>query len=284
MADALEETVKVNGINVCYEMQGKGEVVLFLHGMGFSHVMWGSSVKAASKYYTTCALDLPGFGDSDKPESNYGISFYVNFIKDFMNATGIDNAAVVGVSMGGAIAAGFAGKNPGRVSRLVLTAPIGLTPLYNGLPGLPLVSSSMYLFMSRSKELFKHYAEGMLYNKEAVPKDLLWQEWARLNLPSYRAALVRNAKNLSLVDPAYEVSLQSIRAPTLIVWGRNDMIVSLSDAYRYQDRIRGSELAIIEKCGHVPPMERAEEFNRTFMTFLGREERYYDGYRVGERA
>ena len=124
--------------------------------------MWDGAVKAASRYYTTCTLDLPGFGDSDKPESIYGISFYVNFIKDFMNATGIDNAAVVGVSMGGAIAAGFAGKNPGRVSRLVLTAPIGLTPLYKGLPGLPLVSASMYLFISRSKDLFKHFAEGML--------------------------------------------------------------------------------------------------------------------------
>ncbi len=176
----MEETVKVNGINVCYELQGSGETVLFLHGMGFSHSMWGSAVKTASKYYTTCALDLPGFGDSDKPVSNYGRSFYVNFIKDFMNATGIDNAAVVGVSMGGAIAAGFAAKNPSRVSKLVLTSPTGLTQLYKGLPGLPLVSSSMYLFMSRSKELFKHFAEGMLYNKGAIPHDLLWQEWARM--------------------------------------------------------------------------------------------------------
>ena len=280
----MEETVKVNGINVCYELQGSGEVVLFLHGMGFSHAMWDNSVKTASKYYTTCALDLPGFGDSDKPESNYGLSFYVNFIKDFMNATGIDNAAVVGVSLGGAIAAGFAAKNPGRVSRLVLTAPIGLTPLYKGLPGLPLVSSAMYMFISRSKELFKHYAEGMLYNKEAIPHDILWQEWARMKLPSYRAALIKNAKNLSLTDPAYEASLKSVRAPTLIVWGRNDMIVPLSDAYRHQDRIHGSELAIIEKCGHVPPLERAGEFNRAFMTFLGREVRYHDDNRIGEQV
>lgn len=276
----MEETVKVNGIKVCYELQGSGEVVLFLHGLGFSRAMWDISAKAASKYYTTCALDLPGFGDSDKPESNYGTSFYVNFIKDFMNATGIDNAAVVGVSMGGAIAAAFAGKNPGRVSRLVLTAPIGLTPLYKGLPGLPLVSSAMYLFISRSKELFKHYAESMFYNKDAIPHDILWQEWARMKLPLYRAALVRNAKNLSLADPAYESSLRSIRAPTLIVWGRNDMIVPFSDAYRHQDRIRSSELAIIEKCGHVPPMEQAGAFNRSFMTFLGREVRYHNYDRI----
>ncbi|HEY3422833.1 MAG TPA: alpha/beta hydrolase [Methanocellaceae archaeon] len=280
----MEETVKVNGINVCYELQGRGEVVLFLHGMGFSHDMWGNAVKAASKYYTTCALDLPGFGDSDKPESNYGIPFYVSFIKDFMNATGIDNAAIVGVSMGGAIAAGFAAKNPGRVSRLVLTSPIGLTPLYNGLPGLPLVSSSMYLFMSRSKELFKHFAEGMFYKKDVIPHDILWQEWARMKHPSYRAALVKNAKNLSLVDPVYEASIRSIRAPTLIIWGRNDMIVPLSDAYRYRDQIQSSELAIIEKCGHVPPMEQADEFNRVFMTFVGREERYYEDDRIREQA
>lgn len=280
----MEESVKVNGINVCYEIRGSGDVVLFLHGMGFSHRMWDDAVKTASKYYTTCTLDLPGFGDSDKPVSDYGISFYVSFIKDFINATGVDNAAVVGVSMGGAIAAGFAAKNPGRVSRLVLTSPIGLTPLYNGLPGLPLVSSSMYLFMSRSKELFKHFAEGMLYDKDAIPHDILWQEWARMKLPSYRAALVKNAKSLSFVNHAYEVSLKSIRAPTLIVWGRNDMIVPLSDAYRYQERIRNSGLAIIEKCGHVPPMERSEEFNRAFMTFLGREERYDHDDPVREQA
>ena len=82
----------------------------------------------------------------------------------------------------------------------------------------------------------------------------------------------------------YEASLKSIRAPTLIVWGRNDTIVPVSDAYRYQDRIRNSELAIIEKCGHVPPIEKTGEFNRTFMTFLGREERYYGDDRIGERA
>ena len=276
----MEETVKVNGINVYYELQGSGEVVLFLHGMGFSRAIWNTSVKAASKYYTTCALDLPGFGDSDKPVSNYGLSFFVNFIKDFMSVTGIDNAAIVGVSMGGAIAACFAGKNPGMVSRLVLTAPIGLTPLYKGLPGLPLVGSSMYLLMSRSKGLFMRYAESMFYNTGAVDQDILRQERARLKLPSYRAALTRNAKNLSVVDSTYEASLKSVRAPTLIVWGRNDMIAPLPDAYRHQDRIRGSELAIIEKCGHMPPMEKAVAFNRAFMTFLGREALYYDDDRI----
>jgi pimeloyl-ACP methyl ester carboxylesterase len=284
VVDAMEETVKVNGINVCYELRGRGEVVLFLHGLGFSHGMWGDAVKAASKYHTTCTIDLPGFGDSDKPESNYGTSYYVSFIRDFMNATGIDNAAIVGVSMGGAIAAGFAAKNPGRVSRLVLTSPIGLTPIYRGLPGLPLVSSAMYLFMSRSKELFKHFAEDMFYNKNAIPHDFLWQEWARMKLPLYRAALVRNAKNLSLVDPAYVASLKSIRAPTLIIWGKNDMIVPPSDAYRYRDRIQGSELALIEKCGHVPPMEQSGKFNHAFMTFLGREDRYYEDDLIGEQA
>jgi pimeloyl-ACP methyl ester carboxylesterase len=284
VVDAMEDSVSVNGINVCYEMQGEGDVILFLHGMGLSHEMWDDAVKAASKIYTTCTLDLPGFGDSDKPETNYGLSFYVDFIGQFMDAVGIDNAAVVGVSMGGEIAAGFAARNPERVSRLVLSAPIGLTPLFNGLPGLPLVSSSLYLFMSRSKDLFKRYAQSMLYNKNSISADIIGQEWSRMQNPAYRAALTKNASNLASADPSYAASLRSIKVPTLIVWGGNDTVVPLTDAYRYQELIRGSELSIIERCGHLPPLERPGEFNRAFLTFLGREERYYDDDRIGEQA
>jgi pimeloyl-ACP methyl ester carboxylesterase len=283
VVDAMDDSIDINGVNVCYEMRGEGDVILFLHGMGLSHDMWGSAAKAASKSYTIYAPDLPGFGDSDKPGDDYGLPYYVDVIGQFMDAVGIDNAAIVGASVGGEIAAGFAAKNPGRVSRLVLSAPVGLTAFYNGLPGLPIVSSSLYLFMSQSKGLFKRYAESMLFNKNAITCDMMEREWSRMRDPAYRAVLTKNAGKLAAVDPSYVASLRSIKAPTLIVWGQNDTVVPPADAYRYQELIKGSELSVIERCGHLPPLEKPDEFNRAFLTFLGREERYYDDDHFGRQ-
>lgn len=271
----MDESILVKGINIHYDVQGKGDALLLIHGMGFSYDIWDSAIKVASKVYTTYALDLPGFGGSDKPEIAYSPSFYADFIGDFMDATGIGHASLVGISLGGEIAAMFAAKHVDRVKKLVLSAPVGLSPLSKALPGLPILNSSLYLFMSKSRQLFKHYAESTIYNKSALTEELIEREWARLKDPSYRSSLIKNARLLGKVDPAYGHLLRSIQAPTLLVWGRADPVVPLEDAYRYNELIRGSEVSIIEKCGHVPLLERPAEFNHAFMTFLGEEKVYY---------
>jgi pimeloyl-ACP methyl ester carboxylesterase len=273
--DTMEETILIDGINVCYRVEGKGEPLLFSHGMAFSHEVWNKTIIEVSKSFMVYAIDLPGFGCSDKPAVDYGLSFYLDFMKKFLDTLNIQKCALVGMSMGGEIAAAFAAKYPERIDRLVIINAKGFSPLIKGIRTLPVVGSPMYLLMSNNRNLLKRYIENMLYDRSVLREDLVEQEWSRIKDPSYRSALSRNAKYLSTVDVEFPNTLKAIKAKTLIIWGKEDMILPVADAYKFKECIENSKVVVINKCGHAPVLERNEEFNRALMTFLGEINLYY---------
>jgi pimeloyl-ACP methyl ester carboxylesterase len=271
----MEETILLDGISVCYHVEGNGEPLLLLHGMGFSFEIWDRTIGAASKFFTVYALDLPGFGCSDKPAVDYGLGFYVDFLKKFLDALKIDRCAVAGMSMGGEIAAGLAAKYPERIDRLVIINAKGFSPLIKGIRTLPVLGSPLYVLAFANRGVLKRYIENMLYDKSALKEELVEQEWARIRTPSYRSALSRNTKYLSTVDPAFPGILRSVKAKTLVIWGRNDAVLPVEDAYKYRDSIDGAELVVIDRCGHVPVLEKNDDLNKALLTFLGQVDLYY---------
>ena len=273
--DTMEETILIDGINVCYRVEGKGEPLLLIHGMAFSHEVWNKTIKEVSKSFTVYAIDLPGFGCSDKPAVDYGLSYYLDFMKKFVDTLNIQKCVLVGMSMGGEIAAAFAAKYPDRIDRLVIINAKGFSPLIKGIRSLPVVGSPTYLLMSGSRGYLKRYVENMMYDRSVLREDLVEEEWARIRDPSYRSSLSRNAKYLSTVDVEFPNTLKNIKAKTLIIWGKEDVILPVADAYKFKDNIENSRLVVINKCGHVPVLERNEELNRALMTFLGEINLYY---------
>ncbi len=271
----MEETILIDGINVSYRVEGTGEPLLLIHGMAFSYEVWNKTIKAASKFFTVYTLDLPGFGCSDKPDVEYGLSFYVDFLKKFMDTLNIEKCAIVGMSMGGEIAAGFAAKYPELVNRLVIVNAKGFSPLFKGIRSLPVLGSPAYLYMFNNRGMLKRYFENMMYDRSVLREDLVEMEWIRIKDPSYRSALKKNTKYLTSVDVEFPKTLKTIKARTLIVWGKDDTILPVADAYKFKECIENSDLVLLDRCGHAPVLERNEEFNKALLTFLAEVNLYY---------
>ncbi len=251
----------VGGVKVFYQTEGMGEPVILIHGNGLSHGQWKYNIGTLSKSHKIYALDLPGFGLSDKPEVNYGVQYYVEFLRSFIDARHISNPIIIGHSMGGAVAAGLAAKYPQEVAGLALSDATGISPVGT------LYSKELFdVFFSLSARSRKLFCRSMFYDGPA--SSLLDDIMLVSDNKESRNAFIKNCRDMMMYD-SYRISLlKSITAPTLIMWGRNDMLLPVSDAQKYHDSIPGSSVKLFDKCGHIPNVERYEEFNRTVDEFL----------------
>jgi pimeloyl-ACP methyl ester carboxylesterase len=258
----MEAYVNVGDIKVHYQAEGSGGTVILIHGNGLSRGQWKFNIGPLSRYYKVYAPDLPGFGLSDKPDVEYGVKYYVDFLKSFMDALNMPKAALIGNSIGGAIAAVFAARHPGRVTGLVLSDPTGFVP--DGIPQNKELYNTFLSLMIRSRRL---YCRPMFYDSSAMRQ----LEGTQLVTDSKesRDAFIKNCRDILHYDPGYVKSLMSIEAPTLIIWGEDDLLLPSYDAEKYKELIRGSKVKIIDHCGHMPNVERSAEFNSAVLFFLG---------------
>lgn len=258
----MEEYVEVGGLKIHYMVEGSGSAVILVHGNGLSAGQWKLNISPLAKYYKVYAPDLPGFGLSDKPDLDYGVDYYVGFLKEFMDSIGVHKASLVGNSMGGAVVAKFAARCPDRVAGIVLSDPTGFVPeslsrnkeLYNAFLGL----------MIRSRRL---YCRPMLHNSANMR--LLEDTQLVTDSKESRDAFVKNCKSILHYDGSYAGTLMAISAPALIIWGEDDLLLPAEDAEKYRGLIAGSTVKLIERSGHMPNVEMHAEFNAAVLSFLG---------------
>ncbi|MEP0825115.1 MAG: alpha/beta fold hydrolase, partial [Nitrososphaera sp.] len=130
-------TRNVGDIRVRYADLGSGPPVLLIHGLGGSIESWTNNIEELAKTLRVIAIDLPGFGQSDKPKINYTIKFYRDFIVDFLEQLQVDKISIVGSSLGGHIAAEVAMSHSALVEKLILMSPAGTPPRsFKGSPAL----------------------------------------------------------------------------------------------------------------------------------------------------
>ncbi len=257
----MEGYVDVGGVKACYRAEGSGSAVILIHSNGLSLGQWKHNVGPIAKYYKVYAPDLPGFGLSDKPDAEYGVGYYVNFLRAFMDALGIQKAALVGSSLGGAVVATFASRYPGRVSCIVLADPTGLVP--EGISRNKELYNVFLALMIRSRKL---YCRPMFYDSSAM-RALDGTQLVTDSKES-RDAFVKNCKAILAYDPEYPKALMSIKAPALIIWGEDDLLLPAEDAQKYCKLIPGSKVKVIGYCGHIPNVEKHAEFNALVLDFL----------------
>ncbi len=258
----MEEYVDVGGVKVHYTVEGSGSAVILIHGNGLSGGQWKLNIGPLSKYYKVYAPDLPGFGLSDKPDAGYGVDYYVDFLKGFMDALEMPKAALVGNSMGGAVAATFAARYPDRVSGLVLSDPTGFVP--EGIPQNKELYNAFLSLMIRSRRL---YCRPMLYDSSNMK--LLENTLLVTDSKESRNAFVKNCKDILHFNGSYAGTLMAISAPTLIIWGEDDLLLPAGNAEKYKGLIAGSKVKLIERSGHMPNVEKHAEFNAAVLSFLG---------------
>src|SRR5262245_34907734 len=129
--------MQIGKLRVCHVDLGRGEPVLLIHGLGGSIESWAHNIEELARNFRIIAVDLPGFGLSDKPRMIYTIRLYREFITQFLKHMRLDRVSIVGSSLGGQVAAEVAINHPSIVKKLVLISPAGALPRsFKGSPAL----------------------------------------------------------------------------------------------------------------------------------------------------
>jgi pimeloyl-ACP methyl ester carboxylesterase len=282
-----EKVVEILGVHIHYYEAGKGDNVILLHGLGAAADIWANNIAALSAHYHVVVPDQLGFGSSDKPLIEYTIQTWVEFLDRFMKALNIPKAAVVGNSLGGWIAVDFARQYPEKVNRLVLADAAGWRPIKMPPPMARDLNNAsiagirevveMMLFERRaipinlnpgSLKETRQMLEFLVANKDLVTDALVEQEFQR-HLKIGDGYTIQAFLAGSLAEDQFEnEKLHQMSVPTLIVWGRDDRLFSMDEARSYNKAIRGSKLVVIEQSGHVPQLEKSDDFNKAVLDFL----------------
>ncbi len=252
-----ERTSVVYGQHIRYIEAGQGPAVILLHGLGGTKEYWDANFAALASKYHVYALDQLGFGHSDKPLMDYTIATWVDFLQGFMQSQNIPKATVVGNSLGGWIALDFTATHPEMVDKLVLVDASGLA---GKIPIDLLAPSSIAAWRTLLASIF--------YDKKIVTDEVARQAFTDRLRNNDGYTIERTLAGFA--RPQFEDDkLKSIHAPTLVVWGRNDELISVDDARKFGSGIPGARVVIVEQCGHVPQIEKPGEFNRALLKFLG---------------
>lgn len=258
--DFIEETLDIAGTSVQVRRGGSGEPLLILHSeLGVPD--WLRAHELLAERYSVCLPSLPGFGSSAFPDwlmSVRDLSAWVNwFVRESGLATPLN---VIGFSMGGWIAAEMATVNSAIFSKMILVGAAGVKPREGEI---------WDYFLNSGKDAFQqafhdHESEAYLkyYGKN-------WDPDEAEQVETNREAAIRYLWRPYMHSVTLPDLLPGVATPTLLVWGRQDGIVPISSCRRYQECIPGARASVIEDCGHMPEMEKPEEFAKVVLDFLG---------------
>ncbi len=254
-----EKTALVLGQSIHYYEAGQGPVVILLHGLGANAGIWAANIAPLSAHYQVIALDQVGFGHSAKPLLDYKIATFVDFLYGFMQSQQIEKATLVGNSLGGWVALDFAVQHPAMVDKLVLVDAGGLH-FGAAAPTVDLNPSSV--------EGMKKILEYVFYDHSTISTPRAQAIYMNHLKDNDGYTIHATIEGVFSTDQFEEPKLPSLHTPTLIVWGANDALIPLAKGEEFHTRIAGSKLVTIEQCGHMPQLEKPEEFNRAVLEFL----------------
>lgn len=259
--------ISVNGAAYNYDVQGAGEPLVLIPYLAADHACYAFQVAEYAKHFTCISLDLRGTGETDGPAGAYTTEILADDVAAFMHAAGIGRAHIAGLSLGAAVGMWLAAKYPDKVESL---------SLHGGWP-------KTDAFVRTIVEGWQIMAEAMGVTETTIRGIFPWCFTPELYAarPDYiesLAAFVRSRPAQSVGDfllqshavIAHDVEAQlgRITAPTMMTFGRCDLVTSTRFADRLKSGIRNSELLIFEGCAHAALYENVEEFNAKTLQFL----------------
>ncbi len=272
-------TAEVDGTLVNYaELRPpKGEqehlAIVFVHGLSGCWQNWLEQIPAFAGRYRVIALDLPGFGSSPTPDWKISIPAYGELLRRFCDQLEVSDCAVVGNSMGGFVAAEAVVSEPDRFEKLVLVSAAGVSSARllrapTAVLARMLAAGAPLAFKLQTRTFRRPRARNNAFRNIVrhpgqLRAELLWE----LFQGGVRGEAFADALG-SLAGYDFLDRLDEVEVPTLIVWGRNDMVVPPADAAEFGRRLRNSETVIFDDTGHAPMLERPQRFNRLLESFL----------------
>jgi 2-hydroxy-6-oxonona-2,4-dienedioate hydrolase len=257
--------LKVDDLLIRYiDTQTKGKCVLLIHGLGGSIESWINNIDILStKQLRVIAIDLPGFGSSDKPQINYTINFYTKFIVKFINSLKIRSPiSIVGSSLGGHIAAEVAIHYYKIVYKLVLASPAGVLPIsFRGTPAL-----LKYTNILKAKTVQEVKRALAYIDNNSIDETYAQIVYQRLSMPGAKEAFL-SALSGSARSARLNRRLHKIKADTLLIWGKEDRIIPVKFIEPFI-KMKNCRLILLENCGHRPHVDKAEFFNNIIADFI----------------
>lgn len=262
---------------------GSGPDVLLLHGLGGTRASLFETAAALSRCYRVHAPDLPGFGSSSKPaRGSYNARWYAENILGLMDQLGIERAHVVGNSMGGRVALELGLTAPERVRALGLLCP-AVAWLRRGFHPIVRVLRPEFGMLPHAfrRSIVAAQFWSMFGDRDVIDPavaDLMVDEFRRIyHSAGARYAFLASARNIYLEAPlgkdGFYTRLSELKPPALFVWGTHDPLIPAAFGRHVRKWLPSAEQITIERCGHVPQVERPEETNELLMSFFGRAER-----------
>jgi pimeloyl-ACP methyl ester carboxylesterase len=253
---------------------GTGPPAIAVHGLGATKASFLATVAALAPRFRVIAVDLPGFGDSDKPiGAPYDARYFATAVVQLLDALELDRAHVIGNSLGGRVALEVGLRAPERVDRLALLAPsMAWRRKRPWAPALRLVRPELGLLPHAPRPVVERVLDRFLPEARTGWAAAGVDEFLRtFTTPRGRAAFYAAARQIYLEEPEGENGfwprLRTLSRPALFVWGRRDTLVPLAFARHVTEAVPAAQHLELD-CGHVPQMERPRETHEAVERFF----------------
>jgi pimeloyl-ACP methyl ester carboxylesterase len=249
----MEHKVQEEGTFKYLEIGSGKEVIMLLHGLFGSLSNFKGIIDYFSDRYKVVIPILPIY---ELPLRKVSVKSYADYVLDFISLKGYNNIHLLGNSLGGHISQVICLEKPDKIRSLTLTGSSGLFE-----------NSMGNTFLKRNNyEFIKKKAESTFYDPATATKEMIDEVYNSINDRSKALSLLASAK--SAIRENLEDKISTIMIPTLLIWGKEDIITPPFVAQRFHDLLPNSKLHFISKCGHAPMMEKPNEFNKIFAMFL----------------
>ena len=251
--------IKINGRDVHYFVAGQGDPLVVIHGGGGDATTWLNNAAMLSDNYTVYIPNLPGFGESQPLDGDYYLSGLVEFVDCFADNLELESFYLVGHSVGGGVALNYAIESPHRIKKLVLISSLCLgkeIALWIRLMSVTL--RGIFPAILAVPGVIRRLSKTLL-----IPVELM--------MPSFRASASLGSRIATVKEQTLVLTnrLPEIIMPTLVVWGANDNIVPVRQAYAAAQLIPNCQLKVFENRGHDIQRDEISEFSKLVTSFLG---------------
>ncbi len=253
-----------NGITIEYSDSGEGETILLLHGLGSTKADWNDQITALSEKYRVIAPDFRGHGNSTKPKSKkeYGVGLCAEDMRLLLQNLKVTQCAIIGFSMGGAVAFDMAVKHPTLLSKMVI---VNTAPDFNKLGWLGkkmVLERTLSLKFSGMEPLARKVANGMFPEEHQKELREAFYKRAKINDVNAYYHSFRSLMRWGIGD-----EIRNVKIPTLVIASQMDYTpVSLKESYA--QKMLNARVVVIKNSRHGVTMDQPEDFNKTVLKFI----------------
>lgn len=261
---------EVNGVKLHYQEKGEGTPLVLIHGYTSLHYTWNDVFKPLSEHFRVIAVDLKGFGFSEKPDGDYTKREQAVLVKGLLEHLKIKKAWLAGSSMGGEVSLNVALQSPELVEGLILIDSAGVKFESNSSSpfNIPVLGRALAALALTSDEPVRDGLKKSFYDDSKITDEAVRMYHIPLTGRNGQRAAALASQQWDLYP--IESDLGKINVPTLIIWGAEDEVVPLETGKKMNSLIKNSELKIYEKIGHLPQEESPQRIVEDILEFTGK--------------